>query len=85
MKKVATNRPANHGRQGSTGGNREYVAIAGELINRRPVLLRIIVLNRQESSSNPLLHIHAKRYMVRGVELCMKLSIKIDNGRSINH
>ena len=44
-------------------GNSVYVAIAGEVVNRRSVLLRNIVLNGQESASNPLLHIHAKRYL----------------------
>lgn len=42
--------------------NSVYVAIAGEVVNRRSVLLRNFVLNGQESASNPLLHIHAKRY-----------------------
>lgn len=42
--------------------NSVYVAIAGEVVNRRSVLLRNIVLNGQESASNPLLHIHAKRW-----------------------
>ena len=41
--------------------NSVYVAIAGEVVNRRSVLLRNFVLNGQESASNPLLHIHAKR------------------------
>lgn len=41
--------------------NSVYVAIAGEVVNRRSVLLSNIVLNGQESASNPLLHIHAKR------------------------
>ena len=36
--------------------------IAGEVVNRRSVLLRKFVLNGQESNSNPLLHIHAKRW-----------------------
>ena len=58
MKNATTNRPTNHGRQGSTGGNSVYVAIAGEVVNRRSVLLRNFVLNGQESASNPLLHIH---------------------------
>jgi len=62
MKMTATNRPTNHGRQGSTGGNSVYVAIAGEVVNRRSVLLRNFVLNGQASDSIPLLHIHAKRY-----------------------
>ena len=62
MNITATNRPTNHGRQGSTGGNSVYVAIAGVVVNRRSVLLRNFVLNGQESASNPLLHIHAKRY-----------------------
>jgi len=62
MNITATNRPTNHGRQGSTGGNSVYVAIAGEVVNRRSVHLTNIVLNGQESTSNPLLHIHAKRY-----------------------
>lgn len=43
------------------GGNSVYVAIAGEVVNRRSVLLRNIVLTGEESASNPLLHIHAKR------------------------
>jgi len=61
MNITATNRPTNHGRQGSTGGNSVYVAIAGVVVNRRSVLLRNFVLNGPESASNPLLHIHAKR------------------------
>jgi hypothetical protein len=43
------------------GGNSVYVAIAGEVVNRRSVLLRNFVLNGKVSASNPLLHIHAKR------------------------
>jgi hypothetical protein len=43
-------------------GNSVYVAIAGEVVNRRSVLLKNFVLNGQESASNPLLHIHANRY-----------------------
>jgi|APHot6391423262_1040250.scaffolds.fasta_scaffold03130_2 hypothetical protein len=45
----------------STCGNSVYVAIAGEVVNRRSVLLRNFVVNGKESASNPLLHIHAKR------------------------
>ena len=41
--------------------NSVYVAIAGELVNQRSVLLRNFVLIGQESASNPLLHIHANR------------------------
>ena len=41
--------------------NSGYVAIAGEVVNRRSVHLRNFVLNGQESASNPLLHIHANR------------------------
>lgn len=41
--------------------NSVYVAIAGEVVNRRTVLLRNFVLNGQVSASNPLLHIHANR------------------------
>ena len=63
MNITATNRPTNHGRQGSTGGNSVYVAIAGVVVNRRSVLLKNFVLNGQESASNPLLHIHANRYL----------------------
>ncbi len=63
MRETTTNRPTNHGRQGSTGGNSVYVAIAGEVVNRRSVLLRNFVLNGQENAPNPLLHIHANRYM----------------------
>lgn len=42
--------------------NSVYVAIAGEVVNRRSVHLKNFVLNGQERASNPLLHIHAKRY-----------------------
>jgi len=41
--------------------NSVYVAIAGEVVNRRSVPLRNLALNGQESASNPLLHIHATR------------------------
>lgn len=41
--------------------NSLYVAIAGEVVNRRSVILRNLVLNGKGSASNPLLHIHAKR------------------------
>lgn len=44
------------------GGNSLYVAIAVEVVNRRPVFLRNFVLNGKESASNPLQLIHAKRY-----------------------
>ena len=49
-------------REGRPAGNSVYVAIAGEVVNRRSVLLSNFVLNGQVSASNPLLHIHAKRY-----------------------
>jgi len=62
MKTEATNRPTNPGKQGSTGGNSVYVAIAGEVVNRKSVHLRNFVLNGKVSASNPLLHIHANRY-----------------------
>jgi len=42
--------------------NSVYVAIAGDVVNRRSVLLKNFVLIGQESASNPLLHIHANRY-----------------------
>jgi len=41
--------------------NSVYVAIAGEVVNQRSVHLKNFVLSVQESASNPLLHIHAKR------------------------
>ena len=41
--------------------NSVYVAIAGAVVNQRSVHLINFVLNGQESASNPLLHIHAKR------------------------
>ena len=47
-----------------TTANSVYVAIAGEVVNRRSVLLRHFVLNGQESASNPLLHIHANRWFI---------------------
>jgi hypothetical protein len=49
-------------KEGRPAGNSVYVAIAGEVVNRRSVLLRNFVLNGQVSATNPLLHIHAKRY-----------------------
>ena len=49
-------------KEGRPAGNSVYVAIAGEVVNRRSVLLKNIVLNGQVSATNPLLHIHAKRY-----------------------
>ena len=42
--------------------NSVYVAIAGEVVNRRYVHLINFCGGGQESASNPLLHIHAKRY-----------------------
>lgn len=48
-------------RMGATVANSVYVAIADEVVNRRSVLLKNFVLKRQESSFNPLLHIHANR------------------------
>jgi len=44
------------------GHNSVYVAIAGEVVNQRSLLLINFALNGQESASNPLLHIYAKRY-----------------------
>ena len=44
------------------GTHSVYVAIAGEVVNRRSVLLKEFVLNGKVSTSNPLLHIHANRY-----------------------
>ncbi|EKB50105.1 hypothetical protein B879_01249 [Cecembia lonarensis LW9] len=41
--------------------NSVYVAIAGDVVNRRSVLLRNFVLNGKGSASNPLLNIHADR------------------------
>jgi len=41
--------------------NSVYVAIAGEVANRRSVHLINFVLNGKESVPNPLLHIHANR------------------------
>ena len=42
-------------------GNSVYVAIAGEVVNRRSVILKNFVLDGQISATNPLLHIHANR------------------------
>lgn len=42
-------------------GNRVYVLIASEVVIKRSVLLRNIVLNVKESASKSLLHIHEKR------------------------
>ena len=43
------------------GTHSVYVAIAGEVVNRKSVLSKNFVLNGQESAYNPLLHIHPKR------------------------
>lgn len=43
--------------------NSVYVAIAGEVVNRRSVLPKNFVPNGQISASNPLLHIHPNRYL----------------------
>lgn len=51
-----------HGRKKARLHNSVYVAIAGEVVNRRSVLLRNFVQNGKESASNPLLHIHANHY-----------------------
>ncbi|EOZ96107.1 hypothetical protein A33Q_2700 [Indibacter alkaliphilus LW1] len=37
-----------------------YLAIAGEVVNRRLVLLRNFMLKGQESASNLLMDVHAK-------------------------
>ena len=41
--------------------NSVYVSIAGAVVNRRSLLLRNFVLHGKVITSNPLLHIHAKR------------------------
>ena len=56
-----TNRQSGRKRE-QRNANSVYVAIAGEVVNRRSVLLKNFVLNGQESASNPLLHIHANRW-----------------------
>ncbi len=42
-------------------GYNAFVAIAGEGVNLRSVLLKNFVLKGQESASNPLLYIQANR------------------------
>ena len=44
-----------HGRKKARLPNSVYVAIAGEVVNRKSVLLKNFVLNGQISASNPLL------------------------------
>jgi IS4 transposase len=71
-------------------GNSVYVAIAGEVVNRRSVLLRNLVLNGQENASNPLLHIHANRcntiedHIHSGVleDKIIEITVKVDNKTS---
>jgi len=46
------------------------VAIAGAVVNPRSVLLRNFVLKGQVSASNPLLHIHANRYVQCPAKIC---------------
>ncbi|MCB0537447.1 MAG: hypothetical protein KDE33_07950 [Bacteroidetes bacterium] len=60
--KLNTDKTYSVTKEGRPAGNSVYVAIAGEAVNRRFVLLRNFVLNGQESAFNPLLHIHAKRW-----------------------
>ncbi|MFM7682936.1 MAG: hypothetical protein ACKO7P_09340, partial [Bacteroidota bacterium] len=43
----------------SAACNSVYVAIAGEVVNRKYMPLRNFVQNVQENASNPPLHIHA--------------------------
>ena len=59
--KLNTNKAYNDTMDRRPAGNSVYVTIAGEVVNRRSVLLSNFVLNGQVSASNPLLHIHAKR------------------------
>ena len=59
--KLAHNRDLSKVKTRTPAGNSVYVAIAGEVVNRRSVLLRNFVQNGQESANNPLLHIDAKR------------------------
>jgi hypothetical protein len=54
-----TDKPADKNEHRSD--NSVYVAIAGEVVYQRSVLLKNFVLNGQVSASNPLLHIHANR------------------------
>ena len=50
-----------HGRKKARLHNSVYVTIAGEVVNRRSVLLRNFVLNGQESASKSLLLIRVPR------------------------
>lgn len=69
------NSPSHASKEGRSA-NSVYVAIAGEVVNRRSVLLSNIVLNGKISASNPLLHIHAKRYQqLQKKPLRTKLSV----------
>ena len=60
-RKLNTDKTYNDTEERRPAGNSVYVAIAGEVVNRRSVLLRDIVLNGKVRASNPLLHIHANR------------------------
>ena len=60
-RKLNTDKAYNDTTDRRPAGNSVYVAIAGLVLNRRPVLLRNFVLNGKVRASNPLLHIHAKR------------------------
>jgi len=52
-----------HDRKEARTGNSVYVTIADAVVNRSSVLLRNFVPNGQGRTSNPLLHIHASRYV----------------------
>ena len=47
--------------------NTGLAAMAGDVVNRRSVLLKIFVLNGQVSASNPLLHIHANQSLPKSM------------------
>jgi hypothetical protein len=55
--------------------NSVYVAIAGEVVNRRSVLLINFVLNGKVSATNPLLHIHSNRCASCTVEVMNQIVI----------
>jgi len=62
MKMKATNRPTNHGRQGSTGGNRRLAKKRVQCLNEALCFVSSAVLADSLVLSNPLLRQAPKRW-----------------------
>ena len=61
MKNEATNRPTNHGRQGSTGGNSTYPKVAVQWLNQVQCFYQSLCLVDSEVLRNRHLRVAANR------------------------